>query len=215
MPPNARVANVSAASCRTCRSPYALPELANSTAPPSRAAEGDFDSGQIDRGCLQARSATRQCETAAGPHASSHWQRGRSRRSEEPTERCAGQRSLAADGYPDCLGGRWQLALSSSPSDPACPTRTPTTDVFFANVLYPALNLFAAGVDRRSCLPRDGRSLGLDRSSQWAWHVRRWVTSFTRRGCRTAQSPSIADPAYLAFYPLVYVGLLLLMRMRA
>jgi diguanylate cyclase (GGDEF)-like protein len=60
----------------------------------------------------------------------------------------------------------------------------------------------------------------------WYVSAERWAWAFLAAGLATSaigdviyagwvpsgQSPSVADPAYLAFYPLVYVGLLLLMR---
>nr|WP_246398888.1 diguanylate cyclase [Mycobacterium vicinigordonae] len=84
---------------------------------------------------------------------------------------------------------------------------------FFANVLYPGLNLFAALlVAIRAHRVKADRTAwiliaaGMACSGLGDVIYARWVTA--------GQSPSIADPAYLAFYPLVYAGLLLLMRAR-
>jgi diguanylate cyclase (GGDEF)-like protein len=84
---------------------------------------------------------------------------------------------------------------------------------FFANVLYPALNLFAALlIAIRAYRVKADRAawtaiaLGMASSALGDLIYVRWVPD--------GQSPSIADPAYLAFYPLAYVGLLLLMRSR-
>ena len=83
--------------------------------------------------------------------------------------------------------------------------------LFFDDMLYPGMTLLAAAI-----------------VAARAWHVtsERWAWALLAAGMATSalgdvvyaawvpsgQSPSVADPAYLAFYPLVYVGLLLLMR---
>ncbi|WP_264916795.1 diguanylate cyclase domain-containing protein [Mycobacterium kiyosense] len=84
---------------------------------------------------------------------------------------------------------------------------------FFANVFYPGLNLFAALlVGIRAYRVRADRAAwiliaaGMASSGLGDVIYARWVTG--------GQSPSIADPAYLAFYPLTYAGLLLLMQAR-
>jgi diguanylate cyclase (GGDEF)-like protein len=85
--------------------------------------------------------------------------------------------------------------------------------VFFNEFLYTALNLLAAGL-----------------IAVRAWRVASerlaWILIAAGMACSAlgdviyglwvpdAQSPSWADPAYLAFYPLVYAGLLLLLRAR-
>ncbi|WP_082966832.1 bifunctional diguanylate cyclase/phosphodiesterase [Mycobacterium sp. 852002-51163_SCH5372311] len=86
-------------------------------------------------------------------------------------------------------------------------------DVFFANYLYPALNLFAAGL-----VAVRAHRVAADRL---AWTVIAMGMVCSAMGdvvyalfVPPAQSPSAADPLYLAFYPLVYAGLLLLMRSR-
>ena len=85
--------------------------------------------------------------------------------------------------------------------------------VFFADFLYPALNLLAAALiavrayrvtaDRLAWILI---AAGMACSAMGDVVYALWVPD--------GQSPSVADPAYLAFYPLVYAGLLLLMRAR-
>ena len=82
---------------------------------------------------------------------------------------------------------------------------------FFAEVLYPALNLFAAGlIGLRAYRVRAERlawiliAAGMASSGVGDVIYAAWVSD--------GQSPSAADPAYLASYPLVYAGLLLLVR---
>jgi diguanylate cyclase len=84
---------------------------------------------------------------------------------------------------------------------------------FFVKVLYPALNLSAAAlIAVRAYRVRADRlawiliAAGMACSAVGDVIYDLWVPD--------GQSPSVADPAYLAFYPLVYVGLLLLMRSR-
>ncbi|ORB83439.1 GGDEF-domain containing protein [Mycobacterium kansasii] len=83
----------------------------------------------------------------------------------------------------------------------------------FAETLYPALNLLAAVMiaARAHCVAADRVAWALIAAGQacaavgdvvyWLW-------------VPDGQSPSSADPLYLAFYPFVYAGLLLLMRAR-
>ena len=83
----------------------------------------------------------------------------------------------------------------------------------FDTVLYPALNISAAALvlirafrvraERWPCL-----LIGAGMASSAAGDVvyAAWVPE--------GQVPSVADPVYLAFYPLVYAGMLLLMRER-
>ena len=85
--------------------------------------------------------------------------------------------------------------------------------VFFAKFLYPALNLLAAGLIAvrayRVTADRLAWSLiaaGMACSAMGDVVYALWVPD--------GQSPSAADPEYLAFYPFVYAGLLLLMRAR-
>lgn len=85
--------------------------------------------------------------------------------------------------------------------------------VFFTKVLYPALNLLAAGLiwwrAYRSETDRLAWSLiaaGMALSALGDVAYALWVPN--------AQSPSVADPEYLAFYPFVYAGILLLLRSR-
>ena len=85
--------------------------------------------------------------------------------------------------------------------------------VFFDEFLYPALNLLAAGLIAvrayRVTAERLAWTLiaaGMASSAMGDVIYALWVPD--------GQSPSEADPAYLAFYPLVYAGLLLLLRAR-
>jgi diguanylate cyclase len=86
-------------------------------------------------------------------------------------------------------------------------------NIFLADFLYPALNLSAAAligvrVYRVSAdrLPWTLIATGMACSAIGDVIYAAWVPD--------GQSPSAADPAYLAFYPLAYAGLLLLMRAR-
>jgi diguanylate cyclase len=86
-------------------------------------------------------------------------------------------------------------------------------NAFFAKSLYPALNLSAAALIAvrayRVTADRLAWALiaaGMAVSAMGDIVYAMWV--------RNGQSPSAADPEYLAFYPLVYAGLLLLMRSR-
>ncbi|AYE99075.1 GGDEF-domain containing protein [Mycobacterium paragordonae] len=84
---------------------------------------------------------------------------------------------------------------------------------FFANVFYPFLNFCAAALiayrayrvqaDRRAWLLI---AVGTAVSALGDVIYAKWVPD--------GQSPSIADPAYLAYYPFIYAGLVLLMRSR-
>ena len=85
--------------------------------------------------------------------------------------------------------------------------------VFFAKFLYSALNLLAAGL-----IAVRAYRIAADRL---AWILIAAGMTFSAMGdviyalwVPNGQSPSAADPAYLVFYPLVYAGLLLLMRSR-
>ena len=82
--------------------------------------------------------------------------------------------------------------------------------VFFDEFLYPALNLLAAGLIAvrayRVTAERLAWTLiavGMTCSAMGDFIYSVWVPD--------GQSPSAADPAYLAYYPLVYAGLLLLL----
>lgn len=84
---------------------------------------------------------------------------------------------------------------------------------FFVDILYPILNAAAAAL----VAVRAGR-VAADRL---AWSVIAAALAISALGdvvytlwVPDGQSPSAADPLYLAFYPLAYVGLLLLMRAR-
>ncbi|MBV8787035.1 MAG: diguanylate cyclase, partial [Mycobacterium sp.] len=86
-------------------------------------------------------------------------------------------------------------------------------NLFFARILYPALNLLAAGLIAMRAYRVPGDRL--------AWVLIAAGMTFSALGdviyalwVINGQSPSPADPAYLAFYPFVYAGLLLLMRTR-
>ena len=86
-------------------------------------------------------------------------------------------------------------------------------NIFFADFLYPALNLSAAALiavrayrvmaDRLAWILI---AAGMACSAMGDVVYALWVPD--------GQSPSLADPWYLAFYPLAYAGLLLLMRAR-
>jgi diguanylate cyclase (GGDEF)-like protein len=84
---------------------------------------------------------------------------------------------------------------------------------FFNHIMYPALNLSAASL----VAVRVWR-VAADRS---AWALIASAMACTALGdivyvlwVPEGQSPSVADPVYLAYYPLVYAGLLLLIRAR-
>lgn len=84
---------------------------------------------------------------------------------------------------------------------------------FFAKSLYSALNLLAAVlIAVRACRLKADRlawaliAAGMAASALGDVVYALWVPD--------GQSPSAADPEYLAFYPFVYAGLLLLMRSR-
>ncbi|HEV7579469.1 MAG TPA: bifunctional diguanylate cyclase/phosphodiesterase [Mycobacterium sp.] len=86
-------------------------------------------------------------------------------------------------------------------------------DAFFTETLYSALNLLAAAL-----IALRAYRVATDR---WAWVLIAVGMTCSAIGdvvyqgwVPDGQSPSAADPEYLAFYPLVFVGLLLLMRAR-
>lgn len=86
-------------------------------------------------------------------------------------------------------------------------------NLFFARCLYPALN-FGAGTlvaVRAYRVASDRLAWGLIAAGMLVSAVGDIVYALW---VREGQSPSAADPEYLAFYPLVYAGLLLLMRSR-
>lgn len=83
--------------------------------------------------------------------------------------------------------------------------------VFFSKFLYSALNVLAAGL-----IAVRAHRLRADRL---AWSLIAAGMAFSALGdivyalwVPNAHSPSVADPGYLAFYPFVYAGILLLMR---
>ncbi|OBG22822.1 diguanylate phosphodiesterase [Mycobacterium sp. 852002-51057_SCH5723018] len=85
--------------------------------------------------------------------------------------------------------------------------------VFFAKNLYTVLNLSAAAL-----IAVRAYRVEADR---WAWSLISAGMTLSAMGdvvyaiwVPVPKSPSVADPEYLAFYPLVYAGLLLLMRSR-
>ncbi|OBJ04603.1 diguanylate phosphodiesterase [Mycobacterium alsense] len=86
-------------------------------------------------------------------------------------------------------------------------------NLFFAKCLYPALNFGAATLVavRAYRVASDRLAWGLIAAGMTVSAVGDIVYSLW---VREGQSPSVADPEYLAFYPLVYAGLLLLMRSR-
>jgi diguanylate cyclase (GGDEF)-like protein len=84
---------------------------------------------------------------------------------------------------------------------------------FMAKGLYPALNLLAAGL-----IAVRAYRVAAERSA-WALIAAAMACSALGDVIYAAwvpdgQSPSVADPAYLAFYPLAYAGILLLMGAR-
>ncbi|OBI81443.1 diguanylate phosphodiesterase [Mycobacterium sp. 1245805.9] len=86
-------------------------------------------------------------------------------------------------------------------------------NAFFARCLYPALNLSAAAL-----IAVRAYRVAADRLA-WALIAAGMAVSATGdvvyvTWVPAGQTPSVADPEYLAFYPLVYAGLLLLMRSR-
>ncbi len=85
--------------------------------------------------------------------------------------------------------------------------------VFFNDILYPALNISAAAL----IAVRAWRVT----ADRWAWALIAAGMACTAMGdlvyvlwVPEGQSPSVADPWYVAFYPLAYAGLLLLIRAR-
>lgn len=85
--------------------------------------------------------------------------------------------------------------------------------VFFAKTLYSVLNLVAAAL-----IALRAYRVEADR---WAWVLISAGMALSALGdvvyaiwVPVPKSPSVADPEYLAFYPFVYAGLLLLMRSR-
>jgi diguanylate cyclase len=91
--------------------------------------------------------------------------------------------------------------------------RTSTNKTSFGIVLYTALNVLAAGViavrayqvaAERLVWALIAAGMGLSALGDVIYAL--WVPD--------GQSPSVADPVYLAYYPLVYAGLLLLLRAR-
>lgn len=83
----------------------------------------------------------------------------------------------------------------------------------FGEVLYTALNALAAGL-------LAGRAWRV-RADRLAWSLIAAGMAFSALGdfvyaqwVPDGQSPSVADPCYLAFYPFAYAGILLLMRTR-
>ncbi len=84
---------------------------------------------------------------------------------------------------------------------------------FMAKGLYPALNLLAAGL-----IAARAYRVAAERAA-WALIAAAMACSALGDVIYAAwvpdgQSPSVADPAYLAFYPLTYAGILLLMGAR-
>jgi diguanylate cyclase (GGDEF)-like protein len=86
-------------------------------------------------------------------------------------------------------------------------------NLFFAKILYPTLNLLAAGLIavRAYRVPGDRLAWVLIAAGMTSSAVGDVIYALS---VTNGQSPSPADPAYLAFYPFVYAGLLLLMRTR-
>lgn len=86
-------------------------------------------------------------------------------------------------------------------------------NAFFDDVLYPGLNMAAAGIvaARAYRVAADRLAWGLVAAGLACSALGDVVYSVW---VPDGQSPSAADPWYLVFYPLVYAGLLLLMRSR-
>ncbi|OBK29013.1 diguanylate phosphodiesterase [Mycobacterium asiaticum] len=192
--------------------PYAVPELADSSISglPS-ILETEFDDGRRGPGAFGAAGSANAAALA---------------RTIKPLAalRADGAKS-SPDEPPDLPSGmRWPpisvrislglLAIGVLVFAATClPHPTADHSPFFANVFYPALNLFAAAlIGYRAYRVRTDRA---------AWTVIALGTAISALGdviyakwVPDGQSPSIADPAYLAFYPLAYAGLLLLMRTR-
>ncbi|WP_068186288.1 bifunctional diguanylate cyclase/phosphodiesterase [Mycobacterium sp. UM_CSW] len=176
--------------------PYAFPQLAES-ADPTPASVDRVTTGAFGRETKLARSLAPIAEAATAPRGRPH-------------------------DMPD--GVRWppmsiRIALAALGIGVAtfAVTSVLAPDVarnaFFAKCLYPTLNLAAAALiavrayrvtaDRLAwALIATGMAVSAVGDIVYA----AWVPN--------GQSPSAADPEYLAFYPLLYAGLLLLMRSR-
>ncbi|OBI89180.1 bifunctional diguanylate cyclase/phosphodiesterase [Mycobacterium asiaticum] len=183
--------------------PYGLPQLAGSADLRSNL-EYEFDSGRIHRGAFGAVTSSANITALA-----------RTIRPPVPAPRHSPDQPPSVRWPPVwirislvCLAiGVIAFAQSCLP-DPRA-DHSP----FFANVLYPGLNLFAAAL-----IAIRAFRVKADRA---AWTVIAIGMLCSALGdvlyvrfVPDGQSPSIADPAYLAFYPLAYIGLLLLMRTR-
>ncbi|ORA09530.1 bifunctional diguanylate cyclase/phosphodiesterase [Mycobacterium asiaticum] len=183
--------------------PYALPELAGSADFKSNL-ENEFDSGRIHRGAFGAATSSANITALA-----------RTIRPPAPAPR------HSPDQPPNV---RWPpvwvrislvcLAIGVIVFAQSClPDPRADHSPFFADVLYPGLNLFAAAL-----IAIRAYRVKADRAA-WTVIAIGMVCSALGdvlyvRFVPDGQSPSIADPAYLAFYPLAYIGLLLLMRTR-
>ncbi|ORW92026.1 diguanylate phosphodiesterase [Mycobacterium sp. IEC1808] len=176
--------------------PYAFPQLAES-AEPTPASVDRVTTGAFGRETRLARSLAPIAEAATAPRGRPH-------------------------DVPD--GVRWppasiRIALAALGIGVAtfAVTSVVAPDVarnaFFAKCLYPTLNLAAAALiavrAHRVTADRLAWALiatGMAVSAVGDIVYAAWVPN--------GQSPSAADPEYLAFYPLLYAGLLLLMRSR-
>lgn len=183
--------------------PYGLPELAGSADFKSNL-ENEFDSGRIHRGAFGAATSSANVTALA-----------RTIKPPAPAPRHSPEQPPSVRWPPIwvrislvCLAIGVVVFAQSCLPDPRA-DHSP----FFANVLYPGLNLFAAAL-----IAIRAYRVKADRAA-WTVIAIGMVCSALGdilyvRFVPDGQSPSIADPAYLAFYPLAYVGLLLLMRTR-
>ncbi|OBI14837.1 diguanylate phosphodiesterase [Mycobacterium sp. E2327] len=176
--------------------PYAFPQLAES-AEPAPASVDRVTTGAFGRETKLARSLAPIAEAATAPRGRPH-------------------------DVPD--GVRWppmsiRIALAALGIGVAtfAVTSVVAPDVarnaFFAKCLYPTLNLAAAAL-----IAVRAYRVTADRLA-WALIATGMAVSAVGDVVYAAwvpdgQSPSAADPEYLAFYPLLYAGLLLLMRSR-
>ncbi|OBH29830.1 diguanylate phosphodiesterase [Mycobacterium sp. E342] len=144
--------------------------------------------------------------------------------SAKPTRRRAGDVGVSRPAQDGVDGVRWppmpiRIALAvliiGVVSFTATSIVSPNAShgVFFAKSLYSALNLLAAGL-----IAARAYRLKADRL---AWSLIAAGMALSALGdvvyalwVPIAHSPSVADPEYLAFYPFVYAGIVLLMRSR-
>ncbi|MHA7649442.1 diguanylate cyclase domain-containing protein [Mycobacterium sp. ML4] len=182
--------------------PYALPELnAESMLALKSSLEHGFDGGRPYRGAADASPYATAFASTSKPLATL---------TKSPSEASG---SLRWPPRPIRIS-LWVLGMGVLAFASSClPDPHARHSPFFANVFYPALNFAAAIlVSLRAHRAKADRlawtliAVGMAISATGDVIYTKWVPD--------GQSPSIADPAYLAFYPFVYAGLLLLMRAR-